>query len=73
VLREPGSGTRSEFEPALTGLGIERSGLPDLASNEAARAALESGLAPQQLCFCNGTEYRKWTLPFRLPQREFQV
>jgi DNA-binding transcriptional LysR family regulator len=44
VLREPGSGTRSEFEQALTGLGIERAGLLDLASNEAARAALEAGL-----------------------------
>jgi DNA-binding transcriptional LysR family regulator len=47
VLREPGSGTRSEFEHALAGFGLA---LPDLRvalelpSNEAVRGAVEAGL-----------------------------
>jgi DNA-binding transcriptional LysR family regulator len=47
ILREPGSGTRSVFEKALSQLGIEpdtlRVGL-ELPSNEAVRAAVEAGL-----------------------------
>ena len=47
VFREPGSGTRSVFEGALQGFGIDRSALPialELPTNEAVRAAVEAGL-----------------------------
>ena len=47
VLREPGSGTRSVFEAALEGSGIDPSALPvaiELPTNEAVRAAVEAGL-----------------------------
>jgi DNA-binding transcriptional LysR family regulator len=47
VLREPGSGTRSEFEAALEGFGIAPGSLRvalELPSNEAVRAAVEAGL-----------------------------
>lgn len=46
VLREPGSGTRSMFEAALRTFGIKLSDLRialELPSNEAVRAAIESG------------------------------
>ncbi len=47
VLREPGSGTRSELEAALRGLGVApdklRVGL-ELPSNQSVRAAVEAGL-----------------------------
>lgn len=46
VLREPGSGTRSEFEAALERLGLAPHELRvalELPSNEAVRAAVESG------------------------------
>ncbi len=46
VMREPGSGTRSEFESALTDAGIDPAALPvalELPSNEAVRAAVEAG------------------------------
>lgn len=47
VLREPGSGTRSEFEAALEVAGIPPTRLKvalELPSNEAIRAAVEAGL-----------------------------
>ena len=47
VLREPGSGTRSGFEHALEGLGLSPYKLRvalELPSNEAVRAAVESGM-----------------------------
>ncbi len=47
VLREPGSGTRSVFEAALRGFGIDVAALPvaiELPTNEAVRAAVEAGL-----------------------------
>ena len=47
VLREQGSGTRSVFEQALTGLGIRLTDLRiamELPSNEAVRAAVEAGM-----------------------------
>lgn len=47
VLREPGSGTRSVFEAALEAAGLSPSKLEvvmQLPSNEAVRAAVESGL-----------------------------
>ena len=46
VLREPGSGTRAEFEAALTRLGVEPGALNvvlELPSNEAVLAAVEAG------------------------------
>jgi DNA-binding transcriptional LysR family regulator len=47
VLREPGSGTRSVFEEALAGFGLSAASLSialELPSNEAVRAAVESGM-----------------------------
>jgi DNA-binding transcriptional LysR family regulator len=47
VLREPGSGTRSEFEAALSAAGVDLEHLRialELPSNEAIRAAVEAGL-----------------------------
>lgn len=47
VLREPGSGTRSEFETALEAAGVSLKEIKlamELPSNEAIRAAVESGL-----------------------------
>ena len=52
VLREPGSGTRSEFEQALTLYGIPPSALNvamELPSNEAVRGAVEAGLGATAL------------------------
>jgi DNA-binding transcriptional LysR family regulator len=46
VLREPGSGTRSEFEAALSGKGVPPQALKvvlELPTNEAVRAAVEAG------------------------------
>lgn len=46
VLREPGSGTRSEFERALAGFGLDPAALTvalELPSNESVRAAVEAG------------------------------
>ncbi|MDB5367469.1 MAG: LysR family transcriptional regulator [Rhodospirillales bacterium] len=46
VLREPGSGTRTELEAALPSLGVDPSKLRvvlELPSNEAVRAAVEAG------------------------------
>jgi DNA-binding transcriptional LysR family regulator len=47
VMREPGSGTRSEFEAALENSGISPENLKvvlELPSNEAVRAAVEAGM-----------------------------
>jgi DNA-binding transcriptional LysR family regulator len=47
VMREPGSGTRSEFEAALGGFGLSPQALRvvlELPSNEAVRAAVEAGM-----------------------------
>jgi len=47
ILREPGSGTRSEFEAALPRLGLEADALRvvlELPSNEAVRRAVELGI-----------------------------
>lgn len=46
ILREPGSGTRSEFEAALGKLGLDAAALRvvlELPSNEAVRTAVEAG------------------------------
>jgi DNA-binding transcriptional LysR family regulator len=48
ILREPGSGTRSMFEAALKRFGLDLSDLTialELPSNEAVRAAVESGMS----------------------------
>jgi DNA-binding transcriptional LysR family regulator len=47
VMREPGSGTRSEFEAALVRFGLSPAHLNvalELPSNEAVRAAVEAGM-----------------------------
>ena len=47
VLREPGSGTRSEFEAAVEGFGLRARDLNvalELPANEAVRAAVEAGM-----------------------------
>lgn len=52
VLREPGSGTRSIFEAALTGFGISPGSLRvslELPSNESVRAAVEAGMGATAL------------------------
>ncbi|GAB0113000.1 LysR substrate-binding domain-containing protein [Acidisoma sp. C75] len=52
VLREPGSGTRSVFEAALIGFGLDPRALPillELPSNEAVRGAVEAGLGATAL------------------------
>lgn len=52
VLREPGSGTRSVFEAALTRLKIDTGSLNialELPSNEAVRAAVEAGMGATAL------------------------
>jgi DNA-binding transcriptional LysR family regulator len=52
VLREPGSGTRSVFEEALLGMGVAISDLNialELPTNEAVRAATETGIGATAL------------------------
>jgi DNA-binding transcriptional LysR family regulator len=52
VLREPGSGTRSVFEAALAGFGLAPQDLRvvlELPSNEAVRAAVETGMGATAL------------------------
>lgn len=52
VLREPGSGTRSVFEAAIEGFGLDPSALKlvlELPSNEAVRGAVEAGLGATAL------------------------
>jgi DNA-binding transcriptional LysR family regulator len=80
VLREPGSGTRSEFEEALTVLGIAPTSLRlalELPSNEAVRTAVESGnaaTATSELVaargFSLGTLHK---VGIELPARAFHV
>ena len=80
VMREPGSGTRSAFEEALTAIGIDPGTLPiamELPSNEAVRAAVEAGLGATAISASvaapsleNGLLRRA---DFRLPERSFNV
>ena len=62
VLREQGSGTRSVFEQALTGLGVRLTDLRiamELPSNEAVRAAVEAGMgATGHISLCSGAKHR---------------
>ena len=80
VLREAGSGTRSEFEAALAGLGIDAATLNvtlELPTNEAVRAAVEAGgtaTAISASVAAPGIEAGLLReVPFRLPQRTFRV
>jgi len=80
VLREPGSGTRSEFEQALVRLGVAPDRLRvalELPSNEAVRAAVEAGLGATALSASVTAPSIEAGLlhpvPFRLPEREFHV
>ena len=80
VLREAGSGTRSEFENALAHLGVEPSTLPvrlELPSNEAVRAAVEAGLGATAISASVAAPSIEAELlhqvSFRLPEREFHV
>ena len=78
VMRESGSGTRSEFETALTAMGINPGELNialELPSNESVRAAVEAGLGAAALSTSvaassleAGLLYR---VPFVLPERTF--
>ncbi|MBB3882433.1 LysR family transcriptional regulator [Acetobacter oeni] len=80
ILRETGSGTRSEFEEALTHAGLDPKSLPvrmELPSNEAVASAIETGHAASVLSasvvagkldaglLCH--------IPFPLPERRFSL
>jgi DNA-binding transcriptional LysR family regulator len=80
VLREPGSGTRSVFENALTDLGVDPGGLRiqlELPSNEAVRAAVEAGLGATAISATVAAPSIEAGLlqqvAFRLPERSFYV
>ena len=79
VLREPGSGTRSEFEAALVTMGVTLSALPvviELPTNEAVRAAVEAGSAATVISASVAVPSLEAGLlhhvPFDLPERAFQ-
>lgn len=80
VLRETGSGTRSEFEAALRQRGIAPETLKpafELPSNEAVRAAVEAGAgaaAISELVVASGLQSGALVhVPFKLPERTFHV
>ena len=80
VLREPGSGTRSAFEAALAAAGIPLSRLRitlELPSNEAVRAAVESGMGATVISASVAVSSLEAGLLHRvalaLPEREFHV
>ena len=80
VLREPGSGTRSAFEDAVTRLGIKPERLRitmELPSNEAVRAAVEAGLGATAISASVAAPSIEAGLlhhvGFSLPQREFHI
>lgn len=80
VLREPGSGTRSEFEDALKRwkLSIEQLNVVlELPSNEAVRMAVEAGAgatAISELVAARGIALGKLkAIPLQLPERAFTV
>jgi DNA-binding transcriptional LysR family regulator len=80
VLREMGSGTRSAFEQALPGFGISIDDLSvvlELPSNEAVRAAVESGLGATCLSASVAAPALEAGLlhhvPFDLPDRAFTL
>ena len=80
VLREAGSGTRSEFEAALPALGVDPSELTialELPSNEAVRAAVEAGAGvtaiSEQVAAGSLRVGRLIEAKIRLPQRPFSA
>lgn len=80
VLREPGSGTRSMFEAALQGFGIDPTRLRvalELPSNEAVRAAVEAGMGATALSASVAAPSLEAGLlnkvEFALPDRDFSV
>jgi len=80
VLREPGSGTRSVFEQALSQHGIKLGMLDitlELPSNEAVRAAVEAGLGATVISASVAAPSIESGLlhhvRFELPQREYHV
>ena len=80
VLREPGSGTRSEFEAALGSSGVSPSALKitlELPTNEAVRAAVEAGAGVTAISeLVAEAALRAGTLvalAFQLPARPFLV
>jgi len=80
VMRERGSGTRSEFEAALRGLGVEPEALRvalELPSNEPVRAAAEAGAGAAALSELVVAEAvaagRLMALPLELPGRTFSA
>ena len=80
VLREPGSGTRSEFTLALRRLGVDPQTLRitlELPSNEAVRAAVEAGAgatAISELLVESGLRAGiLHRIPFALPRRSFSA
>ena len=80
ILREPGSGTRSEFEAVLERLGVPPHDLRvalELPSNEAVRAAVESGSGATVISASVAAPSLEAELlhrvPLDLPERRFQV
>src|SRR5215468_10505383 len=78
VLRETGSGTRSEFESALAPLGVKVGALRiefELPSNEAVRAAVEAGLGATAISASVAAPSIEAGLlhvvPLKLPDRNF--
>jgi DNA-binding transcriptional LysR family regulator len=78
VLREQGSGTRSVFEQALTGLGVRLTDLRiamELPSNEAVRAAVEAGMGATAISASVAAPSIEAGLlhavPVKLPDRHF--
>jgi DNA-binding transcriptional LysR family regulator len=78
VLREPGSGTRSVFENAVSKLGLDPRALRiqlELPSNEAVRAAVEAGMGATAISASVAAPSIEAGLlqqvNFRLPERQF--
>ncbi len=78
VLREQGSGTRSAFEAALRGFGLDPAALRvvmEMPSNEAVRAAVEAGMGASALSASVAAPSLEAGLlhepPLRLPDRAF--
>jgi DNA-binding transcriptional LysR family regulator len=78
ILREPGSGTRSGFENAVSKLGLDPRALRiqlELPSNEAVRAAVEAGLGATAISASVAAPSIEASLlqqvSFRLPERQF--
>jgi DNA-binding transcriptional LysR family regulator len=78
VLREQGSGTRSVFEQALTGLGVRLTDLRiamELPSNEAVRAAVETGMGATAISASVAAPSIEagllYAVPLKLPDRYF--